>query len=130
LIQQSCSRDSAYRWRFIPALFTGTFLIQNVKSGKCLSIAANGTGDNDFAVQDACDDTAARKWQLRNPPGRPATVEVTNEDALLVNAHSHKCLTIAGGSDAENGMAVQYDCDRNLSRRWAVRVVAGPVLGD
>lgn len=130
LIQKTCSRDESYRWRFIPVLLTGTFLIQNVKSGKCLTVAGNGTGDNDFAIQYSCDNIAARHWQLRNPPGRPATVAVPHEDALLVNAHSRKCLTIAGGSDAENGVAVQYECDQSLSRRWTVRIVAGGILGD
>jgi hypothetical protein len=128
LIQKACSSDASYRWRFIPVLLTGTFLIQNVKSGKCLTIAGNGTGDNDFAVQYACDNIPARHWQLRNPPGR--TAAFPHEDALVVNARSRKCLTIAGGSAAENGVAVQYACDQNLSRRWTVRIVAGPIFDD
>ncbi|HUR02351.1 MAG TPA: RICIN domain-containing protein [Nonomuraea sp.] len=34
----------------------------NVNSGKCLTIAGGGTGDNIYANQYTCDSHAARKW--------------------------------------------------------------------
>jgi hypothetical protein len=126
LIQRTCAAEPAFRWRFVPVTFTGGFLIQNVKSGKCLAVAGAGRENNDFAVQTSCDTAPARQWQLRRSPGVPATLP--NSDAQLANAHSGKCLTIAGGGVAENGVAVQYVCDRERSRRWTVRLIAGPLL--
>ncbi len=42
-------------------------------------------------------------------------------EVLLVNVKTGKCLTIAGGvSTANNVDAVQYDCDSDPSRRWAL----------
>jgi hypothetical protein len=49
---------------------------------------------------------------------------------LLENGRSHRCLTIAGGSDAENGVAVQYACDTKAAREWEMRLVAGPARAD
>ena len=128
LIQKTCTREPAYRWQFIPVLLTGTFVIQNVKSHKCLTVAGDGSADNDFAVQYTCDGATARHWQLRQPAGVPHSLPMS--DAQLVNAHSDKCLTIAGGAAGENAVAVQYACDGNRSRRWTVRIVAGPIFDE
>jgi hypothetical protein len=128
LVQQTCSREAAFQWRFVPVSFTGLFLIQNVRSGKCLTVAGDGLGDNDFAVQQTCDRAPARHWQLHRSPAVPPHAQ--NSDAQLVNARSDKCLTIAGGGVTENGVAVQYKCDAERSRRWTVRLTAGSILAD
>lgn len=40
-------------------------------------------------------------------------------EAMLVNAKTGKCLTIAGGTSSDNNVpAVQFDCDQDPSRRW------------
>lgn len=40
-------------------------------------------------------------------------------EVMLINAQTHKCLTIAGGVSTENNVpALQYDCDTHPSRRW------------
>jgi len=47
---------------------------------------------------------------------------VANE-VMLVNAKTGKCLTIAGGVSTNNNvMAVQFNCDTDLSRRWTIRL--------
>jgi cytolethal distending toxin subunit A len=41
------------------------------------------------------------------------------KEAMLVNAKTGKCLTIAGGTSTDNNVvAVQFDCDQDPSRRW------------
>jgi hypothetical protein len=128
IMQRTCSRQPAYRWRFVPVTIPGLFLIQNLNSGKCLAVEADGLADNDFAVQHSCATIPARQWHLQ---GLPVTSPIQlNSDAQLVNAHSDKCLTIAGGGVGENGVAVQYRCDGERSRRWTVRLMAGPILGE
>jgi hypothetical protein len=126
LIQGDCERDASYRWRFVPVEYTGMVLIENVGSGKCLTIAGASNEDNVFATQLECDSDPARQWRVRRPAG--ALLSVPVGDAMLENGRSHKCLTIAGGSAAENGVAVQYRCDTERSRRWSIRLVAGPAL--
>ena len=50
---------------------------------------------------------------------------VPNE-VMLVNARTGKCLTIAGGVSADNNVeAVQFDCDRDPSRRWRLNEMTG-----
>src|SRR3954471_16926274 len=40
-------------------------------------------------------------------------------EVMLINAKTGKCLTIAGGRSTDNNHeAVQFDCDRDPSRRW------------
>lgn len=46
------------------------------------------------------------------PAGAAANVQ-------LVNAHSHLCLSPAGGSTGVNVVVVQYYCDRDTSRLWS-----------
>ena len=127
VIQKDCTREAADRWRFVRASAAGLFLIENVNSGKCLSIVGGSLEDNGFAVQMACDNNPSGQWQVRRQGGSlPPPVLAAR--ALLENGRSHRCLTIAGGSDAENGVAVQYACDAEASRRWEMRLVAGPAL--
>ena len=39
----------------------------------------------------------------------------------IVNVQTGKCLTIAGGRSTENNVpGLQFNCDRDLSRRWAL----------
>ena len=128
VMQKDCTREAADRWRFVRVPATGLFLIENVNSGKCLSIAGDSLEDNGFAVQMSCDAGLSRQWQVRRQGGR--LLPVPSTQALLENGRSHRCLTIAGGSDAENGVAVQYACDARTARQWELRLVAGPALED
>ena len=128
VIQKNCTREAADRWRFVRVAATELFLIENVNSGKCLSIAGDSLEDNGFAVQMACVNDPSRQWRMRRQGGR--LLPVPASQGLLENGRSHRCLTIAGGSDAENGVAVQYACDAEPSRRWEMRLVAGPALED
>jgi cytolethal distending toxin subunit A len=123
VVQRSCGKDLSSRWRFVPEVTVGSvsFLVVNVRSDKCLTVRADGT-----AVQRGCDGDRARRWHLQRRPGVPPTVTTT--DALLENAETRRCLTIAGGGVAENAVAVQGDCDSERSRRWTVRLAGGPSL--
>ena len=49
-----------------------------------------------------------------------------NNQVMLVNAKTGKCLTIAGGeSTANNVDTVQFDCDNHPSRAWMLHEVGG-----
>jgi cytolethal distending toxin subunit A len=52
---------------------------------------------------------AAAPAQVRPPVGTTTQI---------VNKNSGKCLTIAGGSNADNADANQYTCDNHPARRW------------
>jgi hypothetical protein len=44
-----------------------------------------------------------------------------NTELMLVNHKTFKCVTIAGGTSAENNVkSVQFDCDSDRSRRWTL----------
>ncbi len=44
-----------------------------------------------------------------------------NNEVMLINEKTGKCATIAGGvSTANNVESVQFDCDRDPSRRWTL----------
>ncbi|WP_433291189.1 RICIN domain-containing protein [Actinoplanes sp. CA-030573] len=127
VIQQPCRRDASFRWRFVAVGRAGTFLIENVRSGRCLTVAGDSVEDNGFAVQFRCANAdPSQQWRVRRPAG--ALLTVPAGQALLENGRSHRCLTIAGGSVAAGGVAVQYACDQQRSRQWSVRIVAGPAL--
>jgi hypothetical protein len=113
VVQRTCAESPAYRWRLVPASLDGLFLVQNLGTGRCLTIAGGGAGDNGAAVAYRCDDALSRRWRMRAADGPGIHV---------VNANSGKCLTIAGGGVGENGESVQYPCDREASRRWSFRL--------
>src|ERR1041384_1134038 len=71
----------------------------NVNSGKCLTIAGGGLGDNVYANQYGCDWHPSRIWRL---------VDRGNNTYWIRNDNSGKCLTIAGGSLGDNVYANQY----------------------
>ena len=49
-----------------------------------------------------------------------------NNEVMLVNAKTGKCLTIAGGASPDNNVnTVQFDCDRDPSRRWMLNEMGG-----
>jgi cytolethal distending toxin subunit A len=49
-----------------------------------------------------------------------------NNELMLVNAQTGKCLTIAGGvSTDDNVTALQFDCDSDPSRTWRISDVTG-----
>jgi hypothetical protein len=57
---------------------------------------------------------------------QPARADPLGSEAMLVNAKTGKCLTIAGGVSTDNNVeAVQFDCDRDRSRRWTLRQMGG-----
>ena len=58
-------------------------------------------------------------------PQPPQAQQFANQ-LMLVNAKTGKCLTIAGGVSTDNNVeAVQFDCDRDPSRRWTLKKMAG-----
>jgi cytolethal distending toxin subunit A len=59
----------------------------------------------------------------------PLDVSHAAEDVSLVNVKTNKCLTIEGGTSAANNLrAVQFECDLDLSRKWAMRNVGGGLV--
>jgi hypothetical protein len=49
-----------------------------------------------------------------------------NNEVMLVNAKTGKCLTIAGGVSTDNNVtALQFDCDSHPSRTWRISDVTG-----
>jgi cytolethal distending toxin subunit A len=51
-----------------------------------------------------------------------------NNEVMLVNAKTGKCATIAGGVSTDNNVeSVQFDCDRDLSRRWMLNETTGNI---
>jgi hypothetical protein len=49
-----------------------------------------------------------------------------NNEVMLVNVKTGKCLTIAGGVSTDNNHpAVQFDCDDDPSRRWILTEMGG-----
>src|SRR4051812_23003076 len=66
--------------------------------------------------------SATSTQDLSTRPGITDTSESVDRQVPNVhvpNVNSHLCLTIAGGSRANNAPAVQYNCDRHPSRYWA-----------
>jgi hypothetical protein len=90
------------------------FLLRNVNSGLCLTLAGGSTALNQSAVQYHCDTHRSRRWMLNNIAG-------TNK-WFVKNVNSGLCLTLAGGSTALNQVAVQYHCDTHASRTWTLGV--------
>jgi cytolethal distending toxin subunit A len=59
----------------------------------------------------------------------PLRVSHAAEPVSLVNAKTNKCLTIAGGTSAANNLAVvQFNCDLDLSRKWAMKDVGSGLV--
>src|SRR6478736_3348708 len=49
-----------------------------------------------------------------------------NNEVMLVNAKTGKCLTIAGGVSTDNNVeSVQFNCDSDPSRRWTLNEMTG-----
>lgn len=88
------------------SLIPGLFAV-NVHSGKCLVAA----GDSSLVVQRSCEQDPAFRWRLV-PVSLFGWFHIENEK-------SGKCLTITGGGREDNGLAVQYSCDSQLSRNWS-----------
>lgn len=59
------------------------------------------------------------------PQPSPAQ-QFANQQLMLINAKTGKCLTIAGGVSTGNNVdAVQFTCDTDPSRRWTLNEMAG-----
>ncbi|AGZ41786.1 RICIN domain-containing protein [Actinoplanes friuliensis] len=115
-VQRPCRDQRSQMWRMRLATWTGLFQIQNLRSGRCLTIAAGGKDNNNRAVQAPCDDAQSRRWRLLDAPG---------DTFLMRNANSGRCLTIAGGEVGTGVPAVQNDCDGHRSRRWSGELIGG-----
>jgi hypothetical protein len=56
----------------------------------------------------------------------PGASDAAAQEIMLINAKTGKCLTIAGGTLADNNIpAVQFDCDGDRSRRWRLDASGG-----
>jgi cytolethal distending toxin subunit A len=52
-----------------------------------------------------------------------------NANDMLINVQTQKCLTIAGGTLADNNLEiVQFNCDSDPSRRWVLRETASGIF--
>lgn len=87
-------------------------LAVSVHSGKCLV-----ADDGNRVVQRGCGPDPAFRWRLV-PVSLFGWFHIENEK-------SGKCLTIAGGGRQDNGLAVQDDCDAQLSRNWSLADAPG-----
>jgi cytolethal distending toxin subunit A len=59
----------------------------------------------------------------------PLQVSRADDPVSLVNVKTNKCLTIEGGTSSANNLrAVQFDCDLDLSRKWAMRNAGGGLI--
>src|SRR5262249_52841503 len=73
------------------------------------------------------DDRKQDQTNNRNGP-QVSSVDLSAlpQPVMLVNAKTGKCLTIAGGVSTDNNVeAVQFDCDRDPSRSWTLKKMAG-----
>src|SRR4051794_38055482 len=88
------SRATSPRWRDIMTVFGGRLIASGVfVLGLCLAGAATHAAP-------------------------------VNNQVMLVNAKTNKCLTIAGGTSTNNNVdSVQFDCDRDPSRRWMLNEI-------
>ncbi|MEU6535140.1 RICIN domain-containing protein [Streptomyces sp. NPDC047000] len=91
----SAAADASYIW-------------QNGKSGRCLSIGSGGsTADGANAVIYDCNGGAEQYW----------TYYTSGE---LVNAKSGKCLSLASGGGTANGTeAIQWTCNGGAEQAWS-----------
>jgi Ricin-type beta-trefoil lectin domain-like len=69
--------------------------------------------------------TATATGKNRAIAGDGVGPENVGDVVHLVNVNSGRCLTIAGGSTANNAAAVQFACDTHPSRRWTIVDAAG-----
>lgn len=100
----------------------GELMLENAKTGKCLTIAGGVSTENNVdALQFDCDADPSRRWTL-TPMGGGNVYQVKN-------VQTGKCLTIAGGVSTENNVgALQFNCDDHPSRTWRISDVSGSGL--
>jgi cytolethal distending toxin subunit A len=55
----------------------------------------------------------------------PAEADQPGGRLTIVNAHSHLCLTPAGGNRELNDQVVQFNCDNDPSRFWSLATIGG-----
>jgi len=109
-VQSSCREERAHLWRLRMVSPTGLFQVQNLKSGRCLSV----DGGDGRTVQRQCDGNRSRRWRV-------TAAEATG--LVIRSAVSGRCLTVAGGSRRENAAAVLSTCAPAASRRWNARLI-------
>lgn len=109
-----CATSDAYRWRFRPVAFAGTFEILNVRTNTCLTMPGGISTPGARAGLAPCAAVPSRRWELRDSLG---------DTAKVVNTRTGKCLQVQGG------VAVQDSCaGTHGTRRWTVRVVGLPIF--
>jgi ricin-type beta-trefoil lectin protein len=98
VVLTACNGENAQNW------YWDGPLIRNYSSRECLTIQGGWTTDNAPGTLWDCDSSNdAHQWTLQSGNG----------GNMLVNGHSHKCLTFYGGTpDAADGTdSVQWTCN-------------------
>jgi hypothetical protein len=111
-VQSSCREARAQLWRLRMVSLTGLFQVQNLSSGRCLSVS----GGDGRVVQRRCDGSRARRWRVWGAEGTGLHIR---------SAVRGGCLTVAAGSREENAPAVLSTCGPAASRRWEARLIGG-----
>ncbi|MER8473472.1 RICIN domain-containing protein [Mesorhizobium sp. M1328] len=117
-VQFNCDGDQWRRWKLVET--DDGFQLQNVRSGKCLTIAGGISTDNNIpALQFNCDRDPSRRWKLT----------ATGDGFQAENVQTKKCLTIAGGVSTDDDIpALQFNCDRDPARFWSIRAADPEVV--
>ena len=117
-VQFTCDGDQWRRWKLVET--DDGFQLQNVRTGKCLTIAGGVSTDNNIpALQFDCDRDPSRRWKLT----------ATGDGFQAENVQTGKCLTIAGGESTDDDVpALQFNCDRHPSRFWSIRAADPEVM--
>lgn len=117
-VQFKCDGDKWRRWKLVET--NDGFQLQNVRTGKCLTIAGGLSTENNIpALQFNCDRDASRRWKLT----------ATGDGFQAENVQTGKCLTIAGGVSTDDDIpALQFNCDRDPSRFWSIRAADPEVV--
>ncbi|MER8680468.1 RICIN domain-containing protein [Mesorhizobium sp. M0306] len=117
-VQFNCDGDQWRRWKLVET--DDGFQLQNVRSGKCLTIAGGISTDNNIpALQFNCDRDPSRRWKLT----------ATGDGFQAENVQTKKCLTIAGGVSPDDDIpALQFNCDRDPARFWSIRAADPEVV--
>ncbi|SFR92828.1 alpha-galactosidase [Halomicrobium zhouii] len=89
----------------------GTYIIENVNSGKLLDVYQNGTADGDDVIQWADNGGENQQWEaVRNADG----------SYHFLNVNSGKALAVEGGGTADGDTVVQWGYDGGSNQHWDV----------
>lgn len=107
-----CVRGEKQRW-VLRDRGTDRFALQNVHSGKCLSVRGGGVSDGDALVQYDCDANAAEQTWEFVPVGDDGMIE-------LRNVKSGKVATTADGGTPNATLVLQYTDTHASNQGWRV----------